>query len=61
MAALRELESVAYIEKMNPRKNYLVNSWGNVANTLINILKWPVDIHNPPKVVSLFITKTDYW
>jgi len=46
-----------YLLKVEKREEYLKKHLLNFKN----ILNWPIDLVNPPQVISLFISRYNYW
>lgn len=48
---------IGYLERVERRGDYLKNNLGKIAK----ILKWQIDLKNPPTVISLFVSRQSYW
>jgi len=46
-----------YIDKVNNRKDYLEK---NIA-LFFKALKWPIDTSKPPDVITIFLSRQNYW
>jgi hypothetical protein len=50
-------EDEGQFKQINRRKDYLSGNIHKIANGL----NWPIDVRNPPRIVTIYLTRNTYW